>query len=361
MTSNIIANTTVNIEEVELKGFSRSVAELEWLLLVLVLLYFVSPDLYIDQDILMISGMISYALFILGFHYLNFYRKESRWKIAIETWVMIAFITWVLWLTGKADSPLLNLYLLVIITCGLTLGKMMTLLELLLITSCYLYMGHDVYAYKIFSMGHFSDLMANFAPFLLVAYLTTMLSADLHYARQSLTNLAQRDELTGLFNRRAFNSMLDIEISKATRYKKHFALLLIDIDNLKTTNDKYGHDAGDRLIKKIAGTVETSLRTSDTISRIGGDEFIVLMPETNLQPAMEVAQRIKESVNDAMLILQQDRVPISVSIGVACYPEHGRDFNELLYNADRAMYKSKETGRDSINTADAIEPKDWTI
>ena len=352
MAQLLLKNANTDIDHVELKGFSRSVAELEWLLLVLALLYYVAPDLYVETNLAIIGGMLAYAIFVISFRYLNFYRKESRWKIAIETWVMVAFITWMLWFTGKIESPLLNLYLLVIITSGLTLGKLMTLLELILITCCYLYLGHEQYSNMIFSMMYFSDMMAKFSPFLLVAYLTTMLSADLFYARESLKTLAQTDEMTGLFNRRAFNHLLELEISKAARYKKHFSLLLIDADNLKTTNDQYGHESGDLLIRKIADTVETNLRTSDTISRVGGDEFIVLMPETDLAAAIDTAMRIKRSINEASLILNQDRIAISVSMGISCYPVHGMDRTELLQNADHALYQSKNKGRNTISAAE---------
>lgn len=358
MAQSFLKNPGTDIEQIELKGFSRSIAELEWLLLVLVLLYYVAPDLYVENNPPIIGAILAYTLFVISFRYLNFYRKETRWKIAIETWVMIIFITVTLWYTGKIESPLLNLYLLVIITSGLTLGKLMTILELFLITCCYLYLGHEQYSNLFFSMGHFSDMMAKFSPFLLVAYLTTMLSADLFYARQSLKVLAQTDELTGLFNRRAFNHMLTLEINKAARYKKHFSLLAIDADNLKSTNDRYGHGAGDRLLKKIADTVDACLRSSDTLSRIGGDEFIVLMPETDLNAAFEAAGRIIQAVNAAPLIILQDRISISVSMGIACYPQHGADMTELMDSADHALYKSKTSGRNTINTADSGKQTD---
>jgi hypothetical protein len=87
------------------------------------------------------GAMFFFAAFVLGFHYVNFYRRKTYWKLALETWVMIVFITWVLYYTGKLDSPLLNLYLLVVITSALTLGKLATLLQMLLIVACYVFLG----------------------------------------------------------------------------------------------------------------------------------------------------------------------------------------------------------------------------
>ncbi len=338
----------LGFDEIELKGFSRSVAELEWLVLVLVLLYYVAPALFVADRIHLVAGMACFAVFIFAFHYLNFYRRESRWKIAIETWVMIAFITWTLKYTGGLTSPLINLYLLVIVTCGLTLGKLMTILELGLITACYLWLGRETYALDMFSMGQFSELMARFAPFLLVAYLTTMLSADLHYAKRAFKRLSQTDELTGIFNRRAFNELLGREAVKAERYSRPLTLMMIDADELKVANDDFGHEAGDRLVQMVVETVKESLRESDSIARWGGDEFVVLMPETDAKQGMEAAQRILNSVAKASFVLNNESIQTTVSIGVASFPEQGRGGTDLLQKADAAMYASKERGRNCV-------------
>ena len=342
----------IGFDEIEVKGFSRSVAELEWLVLVLVLLYYVAPTLYVKSRISVIAGMGCFAAFIFVFHYLNFYRRESRWKIAVETWAMIAFITWTLYFTGGLESPLLNLYLLVIITCGLTLGKLMTLLELGLITACYLWLGHDFYSMQLFTMGRFSELMSRFAPFLLVAYLTTMLSADLHYAKRAFKKLSEIDDLTGIFNRRAFKELLDREAKKAERYNRPLSVMMIDADELKCANDNYGHEAGDKLVQLVVDTVKRSLRDSDTVARVGGDEFVVLMPETDAERALEAAQRIRVAVADASLVLNQESVRTTVSIGVASFPDHGSGAADLLQKADAAMYRSKDRGRNCVTSYD---------
>ncbi len=117
------------------------------------------------------------------FRYLNFQARETHWKLAIETWAMIAFISIVLSYTGLVESPLLNLYLLVIIACAITLGKIMTLLEVMLIACCYLYMSYLSYPTGLFAPETFTMLMAKFSPFLLVAYVTSMLASDILYAQ----------------------------------------------------------------------------------------------------------------------------------------------------------------------------------
>lgn len=339
----------LNVEHVELKGFSRSIAELEWLLLILVILYNVVPGNVIDDKWLMIKSCMFFAGFVLAFRYLNFYEKETRWKLAIEIWVMIAFITWILWHTGKIDSPLLNLYLLVIITSGLTMGKVTTLLILLLITSVYVYMGYPVYSDTTFSLQNFGLMMTIFSPYLLIAYLTTMLSADLQYARKMFKYLSETDEMTGLNNLRAFNTILSLEIKKSARYQQLFSILMIDADSLKKINDQFGHEAGNRLIKTIANTIQSCLRESDTLARYGGDEFISLLPQTIQEKAVEVGERIRKAVENTAFDLDGRQIRSTVSIGIASFPAHADNINELLQKADLALYNSKDSGRNRVN------------
>lgn len=347
-TINTRLSEQFNVEQVELKGFSRSVAELEWLLLILVLLYFIAPTTYIANKEALIMGMIGFALFVVFFRYVNFNTTQSQWKIAIETWVMIAFITWVLVYTGKNESPLLNLYLLVIITSGLTLGKLTTLLEFVLITSIYLWLGYPEFNALDFNLADFTQLMIEFAPFLLIAYLISMLSADLHFARQMFQHLSETDELTGLLNKRAFDKLSHREQAKAQRYGHSFTILMVDADSLKVINDQYGHEAGDKLIQSIAETIRANLRETDILARYGGDEFVIFLPETAPEQAKEVADRIRDTVAGIKFVIHNKTMSVSVSIGMASYPEDSSSVDDILDRSDRALYVSKQSGRDRV-------------
>ena len=338
----------VDVDHIELRGFSRSIAELEWLLLILVILYTVVPGNYVSDNWSIIKTCMAFAGFVLAYRYLNFYKRETRWKLAIEIWVMIAFITWILWHTGKMDSPLLNLYLLVIITSGLTMGKVTTFLILLLITSVYIYMGFPIYSDITFSLQNFGRLMTIFSPYLLIAYLTTMLSADLQYARKMFKYLSETDDMTGLSNIRAFNNILSQEIKKAVRYEQTFSVLMIDADNLKNVNDDFGHEAGDRLIKAMALTIQSCLRDSDSLARYGGDEFIALLSQTDQQNAVEAAERIRKAVENTAFDMGGNQIKSTVSIGISCFPLHADNINELLRKNDQALYISKNAGRNRV-------------
>src|SRR5438105_1551285 len=137
-----------SIEQEELRGISRTVAEIHWLLLILVLLYVVFGGARDDAEAgaAVSAGLFFYAALVMSFRYANFYRRETRWKIALETWGMIAFVTWVLWHTDGLASPLLNAYLLPVITSALTLGKLTTLVNVGLIAACYVLQGANTEA-----------------------------------------------------------------------------------------------------------------------------------------------------------------------------------------------------------------------
>lgn len=342
--------TTINnpnglaLEHSELKGFSRTVAEIEWLLLVLVLLYLVVGAPPEENRPAILTALFFFGAFVVSFHYFHFYRKETRWRLAFETWVMIGFITWVLWFTGKLESPLLNLYLLTIITSALTLGRLVTLLEMALIAACYIFLGYSSVT-SIFTLTYVSQLMAQLAPMLLAAYLTTMLSADIRDAVSRIKVLSETDELTGLLNMRAFNRIAAREGDRAKRYSHSLSVLMVDLDNLKPVNDTHGHEAGNRLLKHVVQHIKDALRSTDVMARYGGDEFVIALPETSGEGAKEVAERMRAAVEGSDFDVREIKVPTTVSIGIASYPEHGADVQEIMGKADKALYRSKQQGR----------------
>lgn len=347
--------TEFSIEQIELKGFSRSLAELEWLLLALVLLYYVAPQGPIDNPPLYVGVTVLYALMSLALRYVNLFQQETQWKLAVETWIMVAFITCLLWQTGKGDSPLLNLYLLVLIMSGLTLGKTTTILQLVLIAALYILGTYAEAGDTLFTLATLSDLMAKFAPFLLVTYLVTLLAADIEFSRRAHRFLSETDEMTGMQNRRAFATTLRKEFDRARRHQQTFSLLMIDADGLKPTNDSYGHAAGDRLIQLIAESIKSTLRGSDSYGRHGGDEFVALLPDTDRGRAREAAERIRIRVANTSFDVDGHRIESTVSVGIATYPEDAIDLEDLKRIADNALYRAKSGGKNRVVAADRIK------
>ena len=349
MRSNLIFDPNLSADE--LRGFARTVAEIEWLLLILVMLYHfvMAPDY--DNSSALATAMFLFAAFVLGFHYVNLYRTETHWKLAVETWAMIVFITWVLFYTGKLDSPLLNLYLLVIITSALTLGQLATVLQMVLIAACYVWLGYEGRAYAMGFSSYATTLAAQIAPLLLVAYITTMLSADIRRALTQIKLLSETDELTGVYNKRAIDIMSERVSKQAARYARPFSVLMIDSDSLKTVNDSYGHEAGNRLLKLAVQCIQSQLREADILGRYGGDEFLVVLPETPCAGAAGVAARIRQSIESTPLSIREKTIQITASVGVAGYPEHGNDFETIMKKADQAMYASKNKGKNRVTVS----------
>lgn len=336
-----------DVESSGLRDFSRTVAEIEWLLVILVLLYHVFQDSSEDNTVAIYAGLIAYSLVIIGLHTFQFLRKQDRPSLAIETWMMVAFITWVLYHTGRLDSPLLNLYLLPIVTSAVTVGQKFSLLQVGVIGACYLFLGYTTKA-SFVSMIAAGDFAASLGPMLLVAYIITMLSQDVNNAIGRIRLLSETDELTRAYNMRAFNSIARRECALARRHNRSFSLLMVDSDNLKKVNDTYGHEAGDQLIRLVAKCIRGDLRETDVVARYGGDEFMCLLPETEGKAAVIVADRVRQRVAATALRTAQGTVATSVSIGIAAYPEHGQDFETLAKHADRALYASKHQGRNRV-------------
>lgn len=337
-----------SIEHEELRGISRTVAEIEWLLLILVLLYLTFSGPAKEDEVAITAALLFYAAFVMSFRYANFYKRETRWKIAIETWAMIVFITWSLWFTGKLASPLLNTYMLAVITSALTLGKLTTLIEVVLIAACHVLLGDADPSQALFTLRGVGGLVAQLAPVLLVAYVTTMFSADIRYGLNKAKLLSETDELTGLYNTRGFAIIADRLFGQAQRYKRPVSVLMVDSDNLKTVNDTHGHEAGNRLLKQLAARIQAELRYTDVPARYGGDEFLLLLPETPSNGAAEVAERIRDSMAAKPMVYDGKTVLSTVSIGVATFPEDGHSLDALVGRADRALYRAKQEGRNRV-------------
>jgi diguanylate cyclase (GGDEF)-like protein len=341
-------STVPSIEQEELRGVSRTVAEIEWLLLVLVLVYVIFGRPIPDIEPALSMALFFFAAFVMSFRYANFYKRETRWKIAVETLAMIGFITWALWFTGGLASPLLNAYLLVVITAALTLGKTLTLVEVALIGACMLFLDWQLGAKDMARLSYWGAFGAQIAPVILVAYITTLFSADIRYGLSRAKLLSETDELTGLTNMRGFVVIASRLFAQAQRYERPVSLLMADSDSLKQVNDAHGHEAGNRLLQHVVKALQGQLRTTDVAARYGGDEFVVMLPDTPARGALEVAERIRHAVESQPFTVDAARLPCTVSIGLASYPQDGRNLDALLARADRALYEAKEGGRNRV-------------
>jgi diguanylate cyclase (GGDEF)-like protein len=293
-----------------------------------------------------VAGLFAaFALAIAGFRARFLLPDQPRAKLQIESWSMILFITGVMWFTGRSASPLQNLYLLPIILSALTLGRAVTLAQVAAIAACHCWLAAVTPGIDVMSLGYASRATAELAPFLLVAYLTTTLSADITEAREHIENLAQVDSLTGLVNLRMFNEVWQREHAACEKSEGRYALLVIDMDRLKEINDSFGHDGGNSAILLVAQCLQRSIRGTDTAGRLGSDDFAVLLPGATPEVADAVMKRVRHNVYKTTLDLRSRMIRCSVSIGVAIYPRDGRDMRDLLGIAEGNMSRDKELRR----------------
>ncbi|MDU0459918.1 MAG: GGDEF domain-containing protein [Geobacteraceae bacterium] len=172
---------------------------------------------------------------------------------------------------------------------------------------------------------------------------------DRKLIEEKLAHMAQYDSLTNLPNRALFSDRLQHAISEAVRNRTRLALLFIDLDNFKTVNDTCGHSVGDILLQEAAQRLQACVRKSDTVGRIGGDEFVILLPGIEDDAyALAVAEKIRQSLSQPFDPQECQYRMISASIGVAVYPDHGSSEIELIRNADDALYRAKESGRNGV-------------
>jgi len=173
-------------------------------------------------------------------------------------------------------------------------------------------------------------------------------------------DLAMRDDLTKAFNRRFFESYLDEEIERARRYGSLFSIIFLDLDDLKMVNNFYGHLTGSRTLQEVAKRILSAVRGIDKVVRFGGDEFCIILPQTDSDQAMLVANRVKKSMTASAFKLDPGvEISITASFGIATYPTHGITKDALIRQADAAMYRVKATTKNAVGVAtveDATRP-----
>jgi len=167
-------------------------------------------------------------------------------------------------------------------------------------------------------------------------------------AEEALRELAMTDPLTELFNRRHFFSVAEYLLAEAMRYNHPLSVMILDIDFFKQVNDSYGHAVGDEAIKLLAATIKSIIRASDVAARFGGDEFVILMPETDTEKALKAAQRLQFSLAKKTITTSQKHFYFTLSIGAASISEDVNSIDMLLECADRALYVAKQAGRNQV-------------
>jgi diguanylate cyclase (GGDEF)-like protein len=177
--------------------------------------------------------------------------------------------------------------------------------------------------------------------------------------RAALRTQSVRDALTGLYNRRYLEEVLDREVRRASRAAQSLGILMIDLDHFKSFNDSYGHDAGDAVLREIAMSLTRGIRAEDFVCRFGGEEFVVILPTADLAASRVRAERLRSKTKELTILHQGKSMGmITISVGVAAFPEHGTSPKELMAAADAALYQAKRGGRDQVVVASLKEVED---
>ena len=179
----------------------------------------------------------------------------------------------------------------------------------------------------------------------------TAITVDKIRLHNETEQFAFTDELTGLYNRRHFIKMAEGEVDRAIRYKHSLAYIMFDLDRFKQVNDTYGHPAGDQVLKTVASLVRQELRDIDLLGRYGGEEFVILLPETNLRGAREVAERLRKQVARTQITIAQGKISITISLGVSIVSPECNSLTQLIEASDKALYAAKEGGRNQTMCA----------
>jgi diguanylate cyclase (GGDEF)-like protein len=243
-----------------------------------------------------------------------------------------------------------NLYLLPIVVVAMTLGRQGTLVVFGAVGLAWLSLlaGEG----PLPAAGQLATrLFGQLGPWALVAYLTQALAGSILTARRRIEEMSERDGLTGMLNMRTFKSLLAREHGLRARDSRGgYAILMVDMDDLKALNDEHGHQAGNRAITTVASAIQRAVRNTDTAARAGGDEFIVFLPEATAEVAEIVAQRIRNHVYRSLFPVGERLQRMTASVGAASYPRDGAQPDDIV---DAAVQRAK---RDRTLRRQAGEP-----
>ena len=266
---------------------------------------------------------------------------------------------WILFLMALGENVLLFWYILVISHNQLTQVPSQELKNMLIFLCVSIYVSAGIGAFyavltkKAVMQADRAIELEQTHNSLTDAYIRLeKVHSDLEAAHELIQKQALTDVLTGLPNHRAVVEQLEKELDRARRYERPFSLLFFDADRFKHINDTYGHGAGDAVLRQIGARAGSILRGGDTLGRFGGEEFVLLLPETDAEEALVVAERVRTTIaNEPMLLEEVSGLHATVSIGVATYPIDGYREQDLLQQADQAMYVAKRLGRNQVRTA----------
>jgi diguanylate cyclase (GGDEF)-like protein len=330
-------------------SYATAVRVLWWVSIAAVLIGVGLSDAYdASQSAIYALGAIAVGAVVL-LHDLIPARFRSVPVVGFEVLLAIGLTTALLTLTGYGASPFVFGYNLVAVAVALALGGPVALVVAMLATLAYLgVLGLDP-AFESYDTADLLRFGLQIGSIWLLAYVAGVFASGERRMRATVLQMSRTDALTGLFNRSQLFPTLEQEVQRTRRSERGFCLLMIDLDGLKAVNDSYGHHRGDEVLLLLGGVIRHSIRLVDTAYRYGGDEFLVLLPETDFAGAFVVAEKIRSGAEEMGLAAGGGELLTSVSIGLVSCPEDGTSAEELMIAADRAMYQAKSLGKNQVS------------
>ncbi len=260
----------------------------------------------------------------------------------------ITVVTLLVAVTGALSSPFAAGYFLIVAAAAFSSEEVAPTALAVLGPFAYLLLAAAMPASNGLDTTSATWAAFNVAALGVLAYITTVAGRQERRAREAAVRQAHFDPLTRLYARPYLYHAIEREIDRAARTGRGFGLLMLDVDDLKSVNDTYGHPVGDQVIRAVAEVIRGSTRQSDLAGRYGGDEFVVVLPETDAVGARTVARKVRADVAALVLRVGTRVILTSVSVGLVCHPADGATLEQLMASAEAAMYGSKRRGKNQV-------------
>ena len=328
-------------------AYDRVVRIVSWVFILATSTIIAVTGLWRDTQPAIFALLAAAGLFVLIVHDLLPAGALGTAKFILEGSVAVTFATLLVVLTGREASPFFFTFPLMVGGAALVVSPR--------VTFGLAAAGSIAYIIAIAPPGSgglppmtVAIVGINITALILLAYVAMVIAREQRRARDAAIRLSTIDNLTGLFNRTFFFAAVEREIARSARSGRGFCLLMIDLDELKQINDRHGHFFGDRVLRGVGEVIRSGGRRIDTAARYGGDEFVVLLPETDPTGAYVLAEKIRLGVAELRVDVAGSILQPSISIGVVSYPEDGRTSDELMITADSSMYRSKRAGKNRV-------------
>jgi diguanylate cyclase (GGDEF)-like protein len=291
----------------------------------------------VDVGRILATGISAYALALVA---LFGYDRMPPWSFQVFLALTTMLIEWAVWASGSISSPYVTFYFWIAIFAFYFFTRRQAAIQVAFIVAAYavlLALADERSTAQVAYWAIASSALV------VAGALIGVLKDHVDKLIARLADAARSDTLTGLLNRRGFHELFDIELERARRNGNPLSVIVGDLDGFKAVNDRFGHHAGDAALEKVGEVFKGAKRRIDTAARIGGEEFAVIVPETDASSTYVLAERLRNQVRDAF---DGDRIDLTISLGVASFPDQGGSAEGLMHAADQALYAAKKLGRD---------------